>query len=240
VHEQATIAQTVEVGAGARQAAGRQPFLDLDQHAGLAALDRPDGALEHGLLMTLDVDLDEAAAAFVDLVETRHRHLDALVSRIGRRGVVRHGRAAGHHHAVDHRHAQLDRAGLVRQGDRFDRDVARKLLAQRLSQCRHRLVGEDMAGVPPHVVDVGAVVGADVDRIGVAAAQEFEQMQFDLAVAAVETGLAPVKQRLRTERPQGPSRFAVRIADVEHGWPHLCCRGILFKLRRGDSRVISR
>ncbi|MBS0524035.1 MAG: hypothetical protein JSS04_10400 [Proteobacteria bacterium] len=48
----------------------------------------------------------------------------------------------------------------------------RELLAQRLGQHGQRLEGDDVAGMAAHVVDIGAVVGADIDRVGIAPAQE--------------------------------------------------------------------
>ena len=88
-------------------------------------------------------------------------------------------------------------------------------------------------------MDVGAVVGADVDRIGVAPAQELEQVQLDLAVAAVEAGLAPVQQGLWAEGTQHLPRFAVRMTDVDHGSPHEYCGTIQSTREAAGRGVIS-
>jgi hypothetical protein len=59
---------------------------------------------------------------------------------------------------------------------------------------------------------VAAVIGADVDGVAVAAAQEFEQVQLDLAIARVIARFPPVEYGLRAERPQRSSRLSVEVA----------------------------
>src|SRR5258708_39508890 len=71
----AAIAKLLEIGLGARQSARRQTLFRFDQHAWLAASDRRRGAVQHGLLMALDVDFDETHIAAIDVVEAVHRHL---------------------------------------------------------------------------------------------------------------------------------------------------------------------
>jgi hypothetical protein len=61
-------------------------------------------------------------------------------------------------------------AGRIGQGDRFDRDTASELLAERARQDGHGLECDHVACVPSQEMDVAAVIGADVDGVEVAAA----------------------------------------------------------------------
>src|SRR5688572_8879041 len=63
--EVAAIVEVPEVGLGAGEAARRQALVDLDQHPRPATADGLHRAVEHGLLVAFDVDLDEADIAFV-------------------------------------------------------------------------------------------------------------------------------------------------------------------------------
>lgn len=47
------------------------------------------------------------------------------------------------------------------------------------------------------VMYVTPVIGPNVDGILVTSAEELDEMQFHLAITAVETGLSPVQERLR-------------------------------------------
>jgi hypothetical protein len=63
---------------------------------------------------------------------------------------------------------------------------------------------------------IAAVIGADIDGILVAPAEEFEQVQLDLAIARVKARLAPVQQWLRADR----SRYALRLLQHSAGCGH--------------------
>src|SRR5216684_6925969 len=52
----AAIAKLLEIGLGERQSARRQALFHFDQHARTATPDRRHCAVQHGLLMALDVD----------------------------------------------------------------------------------------------------------------------------------------------------------------------------------------
>src|SRR5262249_12025702 len=102
-HVVAAVAEVAEIGLGARQSAGRQALIHLHQHARLAATDRLDRAVQHGLLMAFDVDLDEADLVAIDVVQAVHRHFDGAVGRIGGRRLRPDARTAGNEHPRDTR-----------------------------------------------------------------------------------------------------------------------------------------
>ena len=79
----AAIAKFLEIGLGACQSARRQALFQFDQHARPAPLDCRHGAVQHGLLVALDIDFDETRIAGIDAVEAVHRHLDGAMRRIG-------------------------------------------------------------------------------------------------------------------------------------------------------------
>jgi len=85
--ENAAIAERGEAARDARHRAGIAVFVHLDHQHGTLRGDQTGCAIEHGLLVTLDVDLDEAAIRNPEIVEPLRFDVDACrcagVKRIG-------------------------------------------------------------------------------------------------------------------------------------------------------------
>ena len=226
VHVEAAIAEPAEELASLGDAAIAQMLDKFDQHTRLASPDRLDRALQHGVLVTLDVDLDEADVALVDVVELVHRDLDLAPVGVERRGHGVDGRAPGDVLAVLDRHAQDCLAHAIGQGDGLDHCLPPELVGQHADERRVRLEADHPLGVRPHEVDVAAVVRSHVDGIALPVTQELEPVQLDLSVPAVVPLLFPVLHGLRQVRNDG-------LYDV-HGFPQ-CLVGC-FAIIRPSSR----
>jgi hypothetical protein len=71
-------------------------------------------------------------------------------------------------------------------------------------------------------MDVAAVVGANIDRVAIAMAQEIEKMELDLAVATVLASLTPVQDRLGEDGTQSVPRFRIGAVHVDHVCVFVC------------------
>ena len=111
-------------------------FFGFDQHPRPTSLDGPPRALQHAVLMSFDIDLDEADIAAIDLVERPRLHGNVAAQRRLGSKVVRQRREARDRRAVDHRDVKQGPAGLVGQGDILDDDLSPEFLRQQLGKPR--------------------------------------------------------------------------------------------------------